>query len=134
MFATTSTFTFKLGSAMNVRPLSSLTSLSSRDSSASTIRSLAARISRLGTPPLFPADFFTKTIHLLSFSQVIRHAVPAAKPYCALVVGADVIIVGQEAPPSYSRAAIHLCQKVPRLSSLSHEGPYCGDGSRMIVD
>jgi hypothetical protein len=29
---------------------------------------LAARISTLGAPPLFPADFFTKTIHLLAFS------------------------------------------------------------------
>jgi hypothetical protein len=61
----------RLGSAMNVRPLSRLTSRSSRDSSASTIRSLAARISRLGAPPLFPADFFTITIHLLAFSRGI---------------------------------------------------------------
>src|SRR5215204_6093091 len=105
MFATTSILHLRLGSAMNLRPLSSLTSLSSRDSSASTIRSLAARISRLGAPPLFPADFFTITIHLLAFSRVVRHAVPAAKPYCALEVDAGVIMVGQEAPPSLSQSS-----------------------------
>src|SRR5918998_4580321 len=120
MFATTSTFTFRLGSAMNVRPLSRLTSLSSRDSSASTIRSVAARISRLGTPPLFPADFFTITIHLLAFSWVVRHAVPTAKPYCALEVGADVIMIGQRAPPSDLESRDPPRRKVSRLSSFIH--------------
>jgi hypothetical protein len=60
---------------------------------------------------LFPADFFTITIHLLAFSRVVRHAVPAAKPYCALEVDAGVIMVGQEAPPSYLRVAIHLGER-----------------------
>jgi hypothetical protein len=55
---------------------------------------LAARMSTLGVPPEFPADFFTTTILFLAFSRVVRHAVPAAKPCCAVEVSAGVIMVG----------------------------------------
>src|SRR5215204_2353125 len=79
-FASTSIFTFRLGSAVNDRPLSSLISFSSRDNSASTILSLAARMSRLGAlPPV--ADFFTITMELLAFFSGFRHTVPVCKGF-----------------------------------------------------
>jgi hypothetical protein len=51
--------------------------------------------------------------------------VPAAKPYCALEVGADVIMIGQRAPPSDLESRDPPRRKASRLSSLlSLEGPY----------
>src|SRR5215207_5819958 len=75
-FLVTSILQLRFGSAMNDRPLSRLTCFSSVDSSASTILSLAARMSRLGAPPP-EADFFTETMQLLAFFQWFRHTVPA---------------------------------------------------------
>src|SRR5215203_6448593 len=91
----TSILQLRLGSAINDRPLSSLTSFSFRDSSASTISAWPPGCRGLGRRHQWRTSSLEPCSHSLSY--VCRYVVPVTKAFLRLDVRRWCMMMGQRA-------------------------------------